>query len=187
MIARKQKGFTLVELMMAMAFFSFILLFITTGFVIVSRAYNKGLTVKLIQDEGRSIVEELTREIRVSSSDDINVAVDDCISVSGSLYYLYKPASSTPPYDLYKVQDGSTCDSYDETVITGERVLADRVSVQFMDASELSSTGVYSLKIVLSTNDTTLITASGEGAECTTDNGGQYCDVVTMSTVISTR
>lgn len=187
MIKANEKGFTLIELMLAMTFFSFILLFVTTGFIIVNRAYNKGLTVKLVQDEGRGLIEELTREIRTAGDSGVNVGTSDCISVNGTMYYLNKPINTDPPYRLYKLQTGITCDTYDPVQTDGEDVLEERVGVQYIEASDISGTGVYSIKIVLSTMEEDLIVTTGQDAECTTGSGSQYCDIVTMTTVVSTR
>lgn len=64
-----QSGFTIIELLLALAFFSFILLFATAGFIQINRSYSKGLTVKQIHETGRNVIEDIARSIRLS--DDI--------------------------------------------------------------------------------------------------------------------
>jgi len=192
MINLEQKGFTLVELMLSMAFFSFILLFVTSGFIIVNRAYNKGLTVKLVQDEGRELVEELTREVRISNSKSIKT--DDnttkCIEVSGYRYYWSVPISGTTgsPGKLFR-EEGKDCSaSINTTTPTGVQILNERVGVQFMSLTRASAASpIYTIKIVLSTAEADLLTDVGETATCATNQGSQYCDIVSFTTVVTSR
>ncbi len=187
----KEKGFTLVELLLAMALFSFILLFATTGFIIINRAYNKGLTVKLVQDEGRKLVEELTREIRVSSAEGIDtVSKPDCISLNGYRYYWSIPMSgaANSPGRLLKEEGKNCADSIVIASPGGVDVLNTRIGVQFMAVTRVAaSTSTYSVKVVLSTADTDLVDTTGENATCTTNSGNQYCDIVTLTTVVNSR
>ncbi len=185
-------GFTLVELMLAMAFFSFILLFITSGFLLVNRAYNKGLTVKLVQNEGRKLIEELTREVRVSNS--LSIVTDNnlakCIEVSGYRYYWSVPISSASgsPGNLYK-EEGRDCSaSINTSAPRGVQVLDDRVGVQYMSLTRLgASSPIYTIRLVLSTSETDLLNDPGEGANCSTGSGSQYCDIVDFTTVVTSR
>ena len=48
-----QSGFTMVELLLAMAFFSFILVFFSFGFIQVNRTFQKGVTIKRVTETGR--------------------------------------------------------------------------------------------------------------------------------------
>ena len=185
------KGFTLVELLLAMAFFSFIILFVTTGFIIVNRAYNKGITVKLIQDEGRGVMEELTRNLRATSSNGV-VLQSDCLEISGTIYYWSVPTDSTnanSPKRLYR-KDSATCPPTSTETVLADSVsmLDDRVGVQFMEVSNVAGSGtIYSITLILSTNETDLLENPGVDANCSTGAGSQYCDVVSLSTVVSTR
>lgn len=190
MIKTDKAGFTLVELLLAMAFFSFILLFVTTGFIMVNRAYNKGLTVKLVQDEGRRVIEDISRSIRVASPLGIDTTVD-CLAINGNRYYWSVPIDSNDsasPKQLIK-EDGKGCSDSITNPAGGENVLNDRVGVQYMEVSTVGgSNSVYMIKIVLSTAETDLVANAGtENVNCDTGSGSQYCDVVTMSTVVSTR
>jgi prepilin-type N-terminal cleavage/methylation domain-containing protein len=60
------KGFTLVELLIAMAFFTFLLMLVTFGFVQINRSYTKGITVKTIQETARTLSEDISRAIRTT-------------------------------------------------------------------------------------------------------------------------
>lgn len=57
----KTKGFTLIELMLAMAFISILLLAIATSIIQISKMYNKGMALKEINQSARLVSDDLTR------------------------------------------------------------------------------------------------------------------------------
>lgn len=66
--AAKQKGFTIVELMLAMTFVAVLLLAIALTIVQIGTIYNKGITLKEVNQSGRAISDDLTRTIGASST-----------------------------------------------------------------------------------------------------------------------
>jgi len=62
------KGFTLIELMLAMAFISVLLLAIAMTIIQVGTMYNKGMTLKEVNQSARSISDELRRGISASEA-----------------------------------------------------------------------------------------------------------------------
>ncbi|MEI7918552.1 MAG: hypothetical protein WCH58_04155 [Candidatus Saccharibacteria bacterium] len=72
-VAKKQ-GFTIIELMLAMAFVSALLVAIAMTVIQIGDIYNKGLTYKDVNQAGRSIASELQRTIAESASFSIDVA-----------------------------------------------------------------------------------------------------------------
>ena len=69
--ANKQRGFTIIELMLAMSFIAALLLVIAFTILQLGTIYNKGLTLKEVNQTGRSISDELSRSIGASSSIDL--------------------------------------------------------------------------------------------------------------------
>jgi prepilin-type N-terminal cleavage/methylation domain-containing protein len=61
-----QKGFTLVEFMIATAAFSLILLVTLNGFVQIGRLYFRGITFAKTQESARSLVDEIARGAQFS-------------------------------------------------------------------------------------------------------------------------
>lgn len=62
-----QKGFTIVELMIATLVFSLILVAAMAGLVQISRLYYRGVTQARTQEVARSILEEVTQSIQFSN------------------------------------------------------------------------------------------------------------------------
>lgn len=65
---RNTKGFTLIELMLAMTFISILLIAIVMTVIQISTIYNRGLTLKEVNQAGRSLTSELKRTIALSSA-----------------------------------------------------------------------------------------------------------------------
>lgn len=59
-----QSGFTLVELLMAMTLFSFMLILITSGFITVAKIYQSTLAARKTQSSARLAIEEVARQAR---------------------------------------------------------------------------------------------------------------------------
>ncbi|MEI6850431.1 MAG: hypothetical protein WCK26_00510 [Candidatus Saccharibacteria bacterium] len=64
---QKNKGFTLIELMLAMGFVSALLLAIAMTVIQIGNIYNRGITYKNVNQVGGSIANELQRSIDSSS------------------------------------------------------------------------------------------------------------------------
>lgn len=67
-VDKKQGGFTLIELMLAMGFISFLLLAIALTIIQIGSIYNRGMTLKEVNQTSRSISAELTRGIASSEA-----------------------------------------------------------------------------------------------------------------------
>jgi hypothetical protein len=69
--ADKKLGFTLIELMLAMGFVSALLIAIAMTVIQIGNIYNKGLTLKEVNQAGRSLASELQKSIAQSSPFDV--------------------------------------------------------------------------------------------------------------------
>lgn len=74
---RHQRGFTLIELILASVFLSFVLLMAAYAFVQVNRAFNQGQTVKVIQETARIVMEDMARELSLAGDKQITIVDDD--------------------------------------------------------------------------------------------------------------
>jgi len=76
-IMHKQEGFTLVELLMAMVFFSFILIFASASYIQINRSYVRGANVKLVQEQTRKVLAEISNSLRESGSGVVTINDND--------------------------------------------------------------------------------------------------------------
>jgi prepilin-type N-terminal cleavage/methylation domain-containing protein len=60
---KSQRGFTLIELMLSMSFVAFLLLAIAMTTMQITHIYNKGITLRQVNQAGRALSDELQRSI----------------------------------------------------------------------------------------------------------------------------
>lgn len=80
------KGFTLIELMLAMAFTAFLLVAIALTTLQISNIYNKGITLREVNQAGRAVSDELQRSITSSIPFDVTPKVDASPATDNSKY-----------------------------------------------------------------------------------------------------
>lgn len=112
-----QNGFTLVELMLAMAFFSSILMLSTIIIVQAFSIYNKGIAVKEMNSVGRRLTDDIVR-VGTSASGPVEVgAYDDpvaetrprCLVLGGNIYiWSYATDQVTVPSSTYVTNESSS-------------------------------------------------------------------------------
>jgi type II secretory pathway pseudopilin PulG len=68
----RRKGFTLIELMLAMTYVALLLLAIAMTTMQISRIYNKGVTLKSVNQVGRDLSDELQRTIAAGVPFDVS-------------------------------------------------------------------------------------------------------------------
>lgn len=199
-------GFTILELLLAMTFFSFVLMFMTAGFVFVSRQYTRGIIVREVQDADRFAIEDMARNLRLSDvSDDQAARCDGSVSSSacadltqlgienqlclanGVTYQWEEPdtteAAAGVETNLWKT-NGCT-DGVDERT----PMLSERVSVYDIQITPVGPK-TYRLTLVLVANGEELTVANNSQLPtCATvaGPGSQYCDVVSLSSVVTSR
>jgi prepilin-type N-terminal cleavage/methylation domain-containing protein len=66
-LRQPQAGFTLVELLVAMAVFAFMLVIVVTGFINIVHLHNQALASNVAQDNARAAMTELVRAVRDSA------------------------------------------------------------------------------------------------------------------------
>lgn len=87
-----QHGFTLIELMLAMIFVAFILVFISLTLVQMFRTYDKGTSMKQVNQAGRSLVEEISQAVRSQLPANIDTdAVNAGVLCIDNVMYVWNP------------------------------------------------------------------------------------------------
>lgn len=86
---KTQAGFTLVELLIATTFFSFVLLFIASGFIQVNRIYQSVVITKNAQNTARAIFDQFSHDAKGGGG--IVDHGSGCWQI-GSVYYILNSA-----------------------------------------------------------------------------------------------
>jgi prepilin-type N-terminal cleavage/methylation domain-containing protein len=75
-LAMNNRGFTIVELMIAVSVFSMILLLTTVGMVQISKAYYKGIVQATTQQTARNVINSVAQNVQFSSFTGITEGLD---------------------------------------------------------------------------------------------------------------
>ena len=196
-----QPGFTIVELMMATAVFSVILLVGLTGFVQIGRAYYKGLTISQTNDTAQQILNDVSAQIRLSSS------VSAVTQYSGNIYYQCI-GNHRYTFNLFNLVDPSNHDNISkfgllEDELPGNsgcgnpysmqaplsnpaELLGNQMRLLNFSITPVGSSGLYSVQVtVASGQDSALTDPTSPTAQCKLQLGGtQFCAVTTLSTIV---
>jgi prepilin-type N-terminal cleavage/methylation domain-containing protein len=81
-----KSGFTLIELMLAMTFISVLLVAIAMTTIQISNIYNKGITLREVNQAGRSVSSELQQSIASSVPFDVTPKSDNSPATATSRY-----------------------------------------------------------------------------------------------------
>jgi prepilin-type N-terminal cleavage/methylation domain-containing protein len=173
-----KRGFTMIELLISMAVFSFMLLIVSSGVIDIVRMENQSLASNSAQDNARSAMDELVQAVRDSSG----VTTPSTVGVPSSMLCLKNDSGVQQAYYLssavlYRSDD---CSAYTNTVaLTSSQV---QVS-QFQATVTTGGTGITEHEVeikltVASDNGTT----NGGGTACNNnDVDREYCSVVTLT------
>lgn len=82
----KQNGFTLIELMLAMTFIAILLVAIAMTTIQISNIYSKGITLREVNQAGRTITDDLQRSIGSATPFDVTPKVDASPATAASHY-----------------------------------------------------------------------------------------------------
>ncbi len=66
-LLRHQQGFTLVELIIAMAVFSFMMVIVSAGFIQVVRIHQSGIASRTTQQNARLVIDAIMKDVRQSA------------------------------------------------------------------------------------------------------------------------
>lgn len=177
------QGFTLVELLLAMAFFGSVLLLATMLLMQVLNIYNKGMVVKQMNQVGRTLMEDMARVSNsgkrvVTSAAGLQVS---CITID-DVTYVWNRASADPddtdgyaegvaaqykdssgvPINFVKITNAAVdCSKIDPSVTpptnspidTASPVIGKTVRVYDMTVEKLAGTNLVRVAMILGTFD----------------------------------
>lgn len=199
-----QRGFTLVELLLAMTFIAFLLLFIVSAILQATRLYVKGQAIRQINQSGRQVMTSLKDDLRYAKP--VYVADKHRLCVSGTTYvwntespanpvflnkYMSDPIGtglSSTPLRFVSVKDplGALC-------LTSDPIDPSRASdiigasVTLLKFSLSQQGGLWQVSLILSTNgDNTAVPGpTPSGYMCNPMN--EFCAFGDFTTTVYTR
>lgn len=213
-LSHNQKGFTVIELMIATMVFGVVLLVVTFGILQVTRSYYKGVTETNTQTVARSIIDAIGQSIQFGggtvTTNDMSSPYVFCV---GNQQYTFRPgwmvvdgtpvtSESETPHGLY-VRTQANCPAASvpnlasTTLSGGRELLNPGMRITSLRVTLVpGTTNMYnvSLRIVSGANDL-LYSPSGNpsgarapDATCRNIRAGtQFCSVSDLSTTVTKR
>ena len=205
----KERGFTITEMMVAMAFLTFMLIFLMTAIVQVVRIYNKGLSIRQINQAGRQFAEDFTRTARYGSTPTYNATLKR-ICVNGVTYAwnLYDPTTpaamaaanrnryiSAPgeAISMVRVSDGggTLCGGGDINKSVSQEVISTDINVKSVSFTTREAGRIVDVSVVFSTGGqnapTTITPGPPPTFRCAGGTDGSFCAFGEFNATVYTR
>lgn len=186
------RGFTIIELMLAMTFLAFIMVFVMTVLIQLMNIYNKGLAMAQINQTGRQIYDDISDKSRFSSADSVifdNVNRRLCMGgtsylwntdsdrSSGNIKNHYSDESNANAINItnlgiVRVSDAKANYCSDVSLMPNRSssdvsLLAGRnVSVLNFSVENISQSDLLKINMVLSTSGNNKPSNKGDGWKC---------------------
>lgn len=205
-IKRAQRGFTILEVMIATLVFGVVLVVITTAIMQFSRVYYRGVTEGSVQDTARTITDLISQGIQFNGGD---VTTTPGSPTAGSSYafcvgnqqysfttgFVVKDApTASQTYHALVVNDvaGCTASTPAQNVrnasVSGRELLAANMRLARMQVTQVS-TGVYKVSVRVVYGDDDLLTGPNAAtAVCKNIRSGtQFCAASDITTTVVKR
>lgn len=205
---KSQRGFTIIELMIATVVFSLVTLVITASILQFSRQYYRGVIASSTQGTARTIIDDVTRSIQFNKEGIYTLRQGSNIRgycVGGTKRYSFEPyrqvinnahglvsdtfaagcSTLTPPLTVATLTSLTTSNARE---LLGERMRIAKFSIT-------GSGGLYvvNVKVVYGDDDllmsktTPATPQSSADMECKPGKGSEYCAVSELTTTVKKR
>ncbi len=197
-----QKGFTIIELMIATVVFSVVILVVTTGIIRLGNMYYKGITSSKVQDVSRQITNDLSSTAQMSQSVSAYFDSSDnkgwfCAGKVKYFYWINKPATGAPDQGLIAkdIDTGGDCGSV--TASGGKQLLGNNMRLLKFSVTPNTATGLTSIGIKVAYGDDDLLTDISGSPPSLEDYanrncksgiaGSSFCATAELDTVVKKR
>lgn len=205
---KNERGFTVVELMIATMVFSLILTIVTTGVISFTMRYYKGVNSSTTQTTARSVLDTIGQAIQFGSSTvRPTLAADNYFCAGGYSFTFDKGAlySGTGNGGIYMAPMGSVCGPQTSG---GKQLLGKNMRVTALSVDLISGTGgagsLYkiNLGIAYGADDLLCSPTASPGAcsgtsnlasywrsdiQCRGSTGSQFCATSKLTTIVEQR
>lgn len=177
----QQAGFTLVEIMLAMAIFTFMLLVVSLAYINIARLYSASTAARNVQQNNRFAMEQISRVARTSTT-----VTPSNADAQGSLSSLCFGKSN----DLFYVVNGelrqakvTNCAAQPTTYQT---LSSPGVSVARMEMDD-SVAGTVTIRLWMTSRVDLLNTSNPSNLSCKAGAGSEFCAINKLVTTVELR
>lgn len=199
-----QKGFTIIELLIATTVFSLVLLVASAAVVQIGKMYYKGLISSRTQDVTRSVIEDASRDLQFSNSKGFSVGAPDgdkkvyCLGDHRYTYDLGKQVASGV-HGLVQDTSGDSCVPGDmSSTTTAKELLGENMRLTKFDISSLDGNKTYQISVGVAYGESDLLSTYSEDGSTLQGNladtlcrsgitGSNFCATSTLDTTVKRR
>ena len=200
---QREKGFTLVELTLAMSFLAFIMVFVVIVLLQIMNIYNKGLAMTQINQTGRQLSDDINSSIRFAQPSTVTYLSASNRLCTGDVSYLWNVnggttnsfGDTTTELGVVRVKDSVS--AYCSNTSLKPNIADSKVSVlagpsvSVLGFTVSKSPSFVKILAVLSTSGNNKPVLSGSNWTCLGSGGGTtsnpYCAFATFDNTIYMR
>jgi len=182
----KQSGFTLVEISLAMAIFTFMLLVVSLAYINIARLYSASTAARNVQQNNRFAMEQMSRVARTSNS---------ARMVTGAVKGLcFESATATTFFYLRSV--GGSDALKNELVqakacvnpeVNSPQILTSEGSYAARLEADTSSAGTVTARLWMMSRTDLLNTIDPNNLTCKSGAGSEFCAINKLTTTVELR
>jgi prepilin-type N-terminal cleavage/methylation domain-containing protein len=196
-----EEGFTIIELLISLAVFSFVLVIITVGFIQILASYDRGVYRKTVDDDARFLMTDMVSKIRtISSASQVNTSqIANGRLCFGGYSYVWNPV--IPPRgwveNVVNGQDVTIVRIDGDTGATMCKAGAINVNTSYASSVFNNQVGVQSISVqsvgglpdlLQITIEATSTTYESDPTQCVAGaTGSQYCSNITLTQIVGLR
>lgn len=200
-----QRGFTLVELLVATTVFSLILLVATTGIVQLGRLYYRGITDSKTQEVTRAVFEDISRSVQFAKGQrrDVPAALlpagvtQFCIGDTRYSYSINEKVTSSSSTGLRATRISPTDNCLG--AVAGQQMLDQNMRLLDLRVAPIGSSSGYDVLVKVAYGDNDLLNlyqddgstrtaVSIDAGQCKSGTAGSsFCAVAQLNTIIKKR
>ena len=196
-----QRGFTIIELLIATAIFSVIVLIATTVLIRIGQQYYKGVTMSKTQEAGRAVMEDITRVVQFSSSDTVTETAlypssnpnfpKSVLCVGDSRYFYSVGTQFKSPYGktqqelgseglvAQRIKTGYSCQTCPQSatacVDAPEQLLGENMRLQRFEVTKIANSEAWNISVGIAYGDGDLLSGYNSGSGTFSDVQNARC------------
>jgi prepilin-type N-terminal cleavage/methylation domain-containing protein len=202
-LEKQQKGFTIVELMIATLVFSTVLLVVTIGIIQITRVYYKGLNEAATQDTVRSITDTIGQAIQFGGGEvtptDARADKSTKSFCIGNTQYTYTSGMQLVdgPPDAGKSETNRVlltrtlagCNAASPNATSGRELLSPKMRLaELAVKQDTNEPDLYKVTVRVAFGDDDLLNNPNSAKpSCKSTAGSQFCSVSELTTTVVKR
>ena len=176
----KQGGFTLVEISLAMAIFTFMLLVVALAYINIARLYNAATAARNVQQNNRFVMEQITRVAHTAS---VVAVTDRSLCFGNQAFVLVADATDAAKTSLHQVSV-KDCNNIGE--VTNDRTLTSPGVYVAKWQADTSVDDMLTISVWMASR-VDLLQTTDNGLQCRQTSGKEFCAVNKLTTTVQLR